>query len=252
MSRALPIWWGSYYKALETLPQSHGFAGAELEKNAVRLADQNVRLIVGSSGAKDLSAVQSGARGGDIIKFFTMFYSQGALLYSRASGIKHDFAKTKNLSAAMVSGFLAFPLAAAIQSIVRGEFPRDDKDETWAGWWAKSQLSYAASPLPFGRDAVNYALYGRESSPLSPGSDIMKKLVDAYDAVEKFGEGDKTALDAFERAYNTANYWMGLPTNQLQTWLDYVVDLNDGTTDSADDIFQFYRNVLHYHRRAQK
>lgn len=251
MARALPIWWGAYEKALASLPESHGFKGDELEKYAVRSADQALRLTVGTAGAKDLTAVQSGSRGGDIMKMFTMFYTPGAVLYSRLHDIGHEAAKTKDIPNALVRAFWVIPFAATMQALVKGDFPKEDKDETWAGWWFKHNATYPFSSVPIVRDIANAAAYGRDSSISTPGVEAMKGIFETADFTKRAMDGEETTRDAVHKGFNVINSYVGLPTQQLWSIGDYLYDLEKGETQS-NNILGLYRDLLHYHHKSHK
>jgi len=250
MMRALPVWWGAYKKAMAELPASKGFQGAELEKYAVYSADQAVRLTVGTAGAKDLNAVQSGSRGGDLMKLFTMFYTPGAILYSRLHDIGHEVGGTKDIPRALVRAFWVVPFAATMQALVKGEFPNKDKDETWGGWWLKHNAVYPFSAVPIARDIANTAVFGRESSFSTPGTEAMKKILEGADFAKRAFEGEATTHEAIKKAHDAVNSFVGIPDQQLWSIGEYLKDLHEGET-RPNDIFELYRNLLHYHHHSK-
>ncbi|CAB5079527.1 hypothetical protein UFOVP143_4 [uncultured Caudovirales phage] len=78
-------WRGAYSQANE-----QGMS----EEDAINFADKVVRTTQGSGALKDLSGMQ---RGGEVNKFFTMFYSYFGVLYNRLADVQAREAGLKNL-----------------------------------------------------------------------------------------------------------------------------------------------------------
>lgn len=248
LSRAMPAWWGEYFRAMDEFPKEKGLSGAELEKYACMSADEVVRSSIGTSHAKDLSAVM--AAKGDLMRAFTLGYTPGMILYSRLRDVGSRFANDKNIPRLIAGLFMAGIVAGTLHEAVGGNFPNTQKDEGWGPWWLKSIGSYFASALPMGRDAVEYLLHGRESSSVNPmvhDAKLIMKAVESGAGVYNGDDPEKFIVDSAR----AAEYFSGLPTDQALTTGQYMYDLQKGNAEMPNDIWTFYHDFLHGQHRKK-
>jgi hypothetical protein len=247
LMRAEPIWYGAYFKAMDTLATEH--TGDAREKLAVRSADEVVRLTVGAGAAKDRAAIMS--PGSDFMKVFTTFFTPGSVLYSRLHDIAHD-TKRGDVSQAVTKVFWTAIIASLSQKVITGHGPDTEHGETWAGWIARNEAMYPLSSVPILKDAADAVMTGRVSSSANPIVRASEQMLNARSAISKAVSGDMSAGQAAETTARAANMFLGMPIDQLFITGDYVRDLSTGDKAKPDDLFEWWQNVLHYHRKAKR
>ena len=230
MMTAIPTWLGKYRDVL---------ANGGADDDAVYQADKAVRQAHGASGITDLPAIQ---RGGELMKFNTMFYSFMNHTYNRLretgdvassgfraaqsgdwAGARRDFAR----SLAMTMSYLIVP-AIAVGYSTRGG---PQKDESWAGWAAKAIAGEAAGTVPGVRDIVSAALDGRaqEQSPVGRAIDTIKNTaLDDLPRALGWKEG-KVSDRWLQHAIETGGYVTGWPSGQAGESAQYLWDIGKGS-----------------------
>lgn len=231
MMVSVPTWMAGYQKALDQ---------GKSEAAAIQAGDRAVRLSQGSSGAKDMAAVMS--KNNDFLRTITMFYTPFSALYSRMRDVGHGFEGAKSAPQAAVRLFWVWIFANTMAEMLSGKGPDDDKGEDWLKWWLKSNLVYPFMSIPGLRDVVNGIAgdYGYTPSPLVQ---VGKSTARAGKTAIGVIEGKKKAEDLAKDTFAASQYWLGLPTKQIEITGGYWKHLLEGK-ESPDDLGEFTRKTL--------
>jgi hypothetical protein len=218
---AYPAWLAGYQYGLKAFK-----AEADPEAKAVEYADKIVRQTQASGMAKDLAAIQSGSEGQQLL---TMFYSFASAFQNqmvrawrraRMGGRPRDYAQ-------LAASYWWLMVVPAVMSQVIREQKIPDMREMVMGIF-----SYGLGGLPYFRDLINGMFSGFDYSvtPLqSPGEEFVR----LGKTVQKAVSGD----DVDPRKFAKGGIWMaghafGLPSGQINTTMDGLLDLMDGKTDN--------------------
>jgi hypothetical protein len=217
---AMPTWLGAYNKAI-----SQGLS----EDDAIAASDKAVRASQGSGRAKDLAAIQ--APNSEFMKLFTLFYSYFNVQYQRQRDIgraaaRGDIVPALNMTFWML---IAAPLAGAIMT---GDLPDFEDDEGWLEWAAYKVFGNMWAGVPLLRDVTGYierkarGKYTEYSpTPLVGVVDSVEDLLGDIIKLVKDGEpGDRW----IKHAIQTPGYFVGLPTGQPSSTVQYLFDMIDG------------------------
>lgn len=242
------VWAGAYEQAVE--------AGKD-ETQAVRDADEAVRLTQGSFDPEDLSKFESGTA---LRRFFTMFYSffngQSNLLGSQYVRIMRNGGIGKNKGRALYVYTMGFMMPAVVaELIVKGagaDLDEDDDDEYLddvIGLFFGSQIRYGTAMFPFigpaiqtGINSFNDKWYDDRIST-SPAVSMLESTVRSpysiYKSLDK-GEIDKRAVKDTLTAIQIIT---GLPTMTLARPASYLIDVETGKANPTGPI-DFTRGLI--------
>lgn len=213
---SVPLWIGAYQEHLSKYKTD--------EAGAIAYADKVVRLTQGSGAAKDLSAIQ---RGNNFTKLITMFYSYFNALYNQYRALGKDISsaykqgRAEDFPHLLARSFFLSVAPAILGSLLVGDGPSEEKEETAVGWALKKVLLYPFSSIPVIRDIANYydKGFGYQFTPAARAVDVGTKFVDQVVNVAQ-GEPDPRLLT--KRAIETSGYVFGLPVGQAATTIDNV------------------------------
>lgn len=217
---SVPIWKGAYMKALEA---------GHSEKDAVAYADKVIRLTQGSGAAKDLSAVQ---RGGEFMRFMTMFYTCFSAYQNRlmdivrtGAGQEQQYNGMDRPNVVMRWVYLSVLPTLALDIFLRGML-KGDVDDKKPDELAKEAvlrlIAYQFAGTPFVRDGVSYLTRVQDhfEYTYSPVVSALSKTAEAWDkAIKASLDKDKqlTGKQALNVASYTLGYGLGLPAEALAT-----------------------------------
>ena len=207
---SIPTWLGAYRRALDE--------GATEEQAAAR-GDKAVRKSQGAGRSKDLAAIQNANEG---YRVLTMFYSAFNVLYNRQRVAIKDARRGDYRKAAVETGWVMMA-APLISALLVGDWPQDD--EGWPEWAARKVLFGLWAGVPGARDiagVIERKVSGQFSMPTTA------PIYRAFDGLVKVGEdmvnaakGDRVSDRWLKHAVETPGYFLGLPTGQLSSTLDY-------------------------------
>lgn len=243
---AMPTWLGAYHKALE----EGGMSDAE----AVAAADKAVRKSQSSGRAKDLAAVQRGPEG---IRVLTTFYSYFNVLYNKQAetvnlvkrgneaGRRGDKAmKYAHWRQASMNLFWIMLIAPVTSALLTGDLPEEEERDL-EGWtaWAMTRIFFGLwAGVPGIRDIASGIQ--REIEGKFVG-DVQSPFFTAFDAAERpikdlFAvlQGDEPSERWIKNAIVAPGYFLGLPTGQLGTTVQYLADVAEGdqNPEGAGDV----------------
>jgi len=217
---ALPTWLGAYNKAI-----SQGMS----EDDAIAASDKAVRASQGSGRAKDLAAFQ--APNTEFMKLFTLFYSYFNVQYQRQRdagrmAARGDIMPALNMSFWML---IAAPLAGAI---LTGDLPDFEDDEGWLEWGAWKVFANMWAGVPLVRDVTGYLerkARGKytEYSP-TPLVGVVGSVEDLLGDIIKLVKDGEPGDRWIKHAIQTPGYFVGLPTGQPSSTVQYLFDMIDG------------------------
>jgi hypothetical protein len=201
-----------------------GFKRFQTEAGAIEYADSIVRQTQTSGLVKDLSRVQ---RMHGVPRLLTMFYSFMNQVYNMgweayrakvAGGSFLDLAK---------SAWWILVVPAVIQQAIY------DQEAPSPGSAAKAIAQYSIATVPGVRDIVSPWLTGYPYN-MTPAAAAMESFVDLG---KELGRGDFRARQLFKRGGMAAGYAFGLPSRQIVTTVEGIIDLNEGKTDNPLRLF---------------
>lgn len=207
---AVPTWLGAYRRALEE--------GATEEQAAAR-GDKAVRKSQGAGRSKDLAAIQNASEG---YRVLTMFYSAFSVLYNRQRAAIRDAKAGDYRKAAMETWWVmvAAPLASAL---LTGDWPQDEED--WLAWASRKVFFGLWAGVPGIRDLASILdrkVSGQYAMPTSaPVYRAFQGLVTVGEDMVRAVKGDRVSDRWLKHAIETPGYFLGLPTGQLSSSIDY-------------------------------
>lgn len=217
---AIPTWLGAYNKA-----KSQHMS----EDDASAAADKAVRSSQGSGRAKDLAAIQ--APNSEFMKLFTLFYSYFNVQYQRQRDIGRMAARGDIVPALNMSFWMLImaPLASAIMT---GDLPDFEDDEGWLEWAAWKVFGNMWAGVPLVRDVTGYIeRKGRgiytEYSP-TPLVGVVGSVEDTLGDIIKLVKDGEPGDRWIKHAIQTPGYFVGLPTGQASSTVQYLFDMIDG------------------------
>lgn len=239
---AMPTWLGAFHKALE----ERGMSEAE----AIAFADKAVRKSQSASRPKDLAAVQRGPEG---IRVLTTFYSYFNVLYNKQfetaslvrrgneAGRRGDKAtKYEHWRQAAMNVWWIMLLAPVTSALLTGDIPEED-DRDLEGWtaWALNRIFFGLwAGVPGIRDVATQAMRKIEGKFVG---DIQSPFFTAFDAGGRSVEdlisvlqGDEPSERWIKNAIVAPGYFLGLPTGQLGTSVQYLADVAEGDQRPED------------------
>ena len=235
MAVTVPGWLAAYDKAT-----AEGLS----QEVAIYEADKIIRLSQGAGAAKDQAAIMNQ---GEFARLFTMFYSYFSALYGRQRDMGH-LAVSGEAGRSARLAFYVFLMAPIVDSLIRGDWPKDDEDgeeegvtDDEIGRWVLRKITFGnMGSLPGIRDVTSYLDkgYGYSVSPAQRvAEDLMKSGGDIKGALD---EDDETSEVVVKRTINSIGLIFKLPLGQPGQMAQAAYDVNaervdpDGIVDWAD------------------
>jgi len=242
---AMPTWLGAYHKALDA-----GMSDAE----ASAAGDKAVRKSQSAGRSKDLAAVQRGPEG---IRVLTTFYSYFNVLYNKQfettllvkrgneAGRRGDKAgKYDHWRQAAMNVWWIMLLAPVTSALLTGDLPdEDERDLEGLTSWAMNRIFFGLwAGVPGLRDVASRAQRKIEGEY---AGNVQSPFFTAFDAAERplndlFSvlQGDEPSERWIKNAIVAPGYFLGLPTGQLGSTVQYLADVAEGdqNPDDAGDV----------------
>ncbi len=238
----MPTWWGAYEKGLKD------FKGDETQ--AAKYADMVVERTQASGAKKDLARIQ---RGGEGLKLVTMYYTffsaQYQILYRRSVMMGRE-PTLKNAMALANYFLIGMILQNIITDLLAGRGPDEEKDEGYAEWLLRINMTYPIQFVPILRDVVNGVMsgYGYKFTPAQTGLEAIVRagIILLNDSKEFISGGfdldsvDFDKKDAFllvkAAGYATSNPLLGDGVmGMVREFTDYL--------DGTDPEFEAWRII---------
>jgi hypothetical protein len=196
------------------------------EEDAGYFADKAVRQSQGAGAAKDLAAVQ---RSNEFMRLVTMFYSYQSAVYQRFRSLGRDIgtARSQDIPHLIARSFFLVVVPPLLSQLLAGRGPDDDED--WAMWSFQQMLLGLFGPIPLARDAAN-ALESGFGYSFTPAARAFETGLNVVKDARKAIEGEETKR-ATRNALEATGYVFGLPTGQLATAVQFIVDVSEGDKD---------------------
>lgn len=245
MILSMPTYLGAKARANAEL-STKGKTGAELEKLSIRAAEKAVRKAVGSGNPGDLPAVMTS----DGMKLLLMFYTPGSVMYAQMKDAVHDVKRSGDISQFLFKAFWLLPATAAINTLLSGRTPDEDRDETWTGNIARDTISQAFSAIPLGselsRKGVDAVMgdKGRDYTITSPAFSAFEETFESIDKTADWFRDEREFEEVARQMFKTSGFWLGAPTEQLEISGGYLFDLARSKGGDPNDLFEFFHDLL--------
>lgn len=213
----IPTWLGAYNRGI-----SEGMS----EADAGYYADKAVRQSQGAGAAKDLAAVQ---RSNEWMRLATMFYSYQSAVYQRFRSLGRDVRTSgvRDVPDLIARSFWLIVVPPLLSELLAGRGPDDDED--WGMWSFQKMLAGLFGPIPIARDVVNAAQSGFGYS-FTPAARAFETGLNVKTDIGNLWEGDDTKR-ATRNVLELSGYTLGLPTGQLASSTQFIVDVSEGEQD---------------------
>lgn len=213
----IPTWLGAYNRGI-----NEGMS----EADAGYYADKAVRQSQGAGAAKDLAAVQ---RSNEWMRLATMFYSYQSAVYQRFRSLGRDVrtAGVRDVPDLIARSFWLIVVPPLLSELLAGRGPDDDED--WGMWSFQKMLAGLFGPIPIARDVVNAAQSGFGYS-FTPAARAFETGLNVKTDLGNIFEGDDTKR-ATRNVLELSGYTLGLPTGQLASSTQFIVDVSEGEQD---------------------
>ena len=242
---AYPTWFGAYNKAMQG--RVDGINESD-QVQAIKYADQVVRITQSAGGAQNMSMVQQRS---ETMKLMTLMYSYFNSTYQlQAEAWARARQDGSSVPRAMLKGdFIAQTMLlqfypALMGSIVLDLWPDDDEQEedgvlfSWAKWSLKSILSYTSGQFVFVRDFAGYAINPHFGIDLTPMESVAKSVGRVPSKIEKVIE-EPGVVETSELAKSlviVGGQLKGVPgTNQIAKMGDYFYKWTFGELKTPPD-----------------
>ena len=228
-------WMGAYEQAVE---QGH------TEDQAVRDADEAVRLTQGSMNPEDVSKYESGPA---VLRLFTMFYSyfnmQANLLGTEFSKIQREQGLRKGLGRGLYLYTMGLMIPAVMAEILvkamAGRLDEDDDDEYLDDILAiffGSQARALTAMIPYGGQVANLAWNATNDKwyddkiSMSPAVQMLESAtIGNFKNIYRASQGEEVSgKRAIQDALTAVGLATGLPTASLARPLGYLSDYSEG------------------------
>jgi hypothetical protein len=247
------VWLGAYYQALEGhvagLPAAKG-----AHEQAVRWADQTVRLSLTAGMTKDLPALMRSPQA----KWFTLFagWANSRLnrMIAASADAKKDWSdQEKGRALRKLTRITFWFLAGAVLSdLAVGKGAQDDNEDgkvdgaDWARFVVRRAVLAPLSVIPIAGPMARAVVDGRRDVSLAPVERVYSGIAQAAGkglaAGQKWIQGDGEWADELKgfssAAIEAAAMGTGLPVSQVKTTLGYWLDANRDPGDT------FWETVL--------
>lgn len=206
---------GGVQKMATDVPSWNASYAAELKRSgdhaqAVKHADQIVRISQGSGQVKDLTAIQRSKS--EMVKSITMFYSFLSSAYAQITNPLRG--KKPHFGEFMLTTTMLALIGPSLAEILSGRGPDDEDDDgNWAIWAARNSLQFSLSLVPGVKDVAGSVMsgFGYKMSPVeSPIQSAVYLLRHLPQAIED-DEYEKIAKPALD----VLGVWAKLPSDQL-------------------------------------
>lgn len=227
---AMPTWIAAYEKCMAGEAEFDGMQATE--EDAVRYADQTVRMSQGSGNPIDLSVMQSRSELHRIYTaFFTFFASHYQMMVeaSKAYGRKPP---SLGATLKLAKDYFYLSILPAIGSVWMLDGGPDDEEE-WYEWAAKTVGGFTVGGIPIVRDVVQGAFSDFGYS--GPPSQRMFKLL--VIAMTSPSDGELSRYEAKQMAV-VLGYFFKIPTRQAARTSDYMWRYMNGETSGGFDPYQ--------------
>lgn len=233
---SLPTWMGGYRKAMDG--HVEGVNGGDLEASR-DYADSLVREVWSAGAIKDLASVQ---RGSESWRMFTMFYTFMGTVYNQMKKTGQEYKLYGNFPKLVAGAAAVWFIPAAMSQLLIGRGPDDVQDpEEWAKWMARTEMEWPMSTIPIVRDIARPIIGGKGDYAPSAAFDMGKTFVKTAQSMEKkVAEDTEFSRKDWENAFDTAGYFLKLPTKQLWLTLESMFDYMTGekqVTSAPTDIY---------------
>jgi hypothetical protein len=232
-------WWAAFQK---------GLAEGRPQEEAVRSADQMVRLKVMSGSTKDLPALTRSPVGklfAPLMGFAINRVNQiwGSVADARvASSDGHKWAAAKILGATLV----ALALEDIVSELVTGKGPQDANSDgevtaiDWAAWTAKTAVLAVPKKVPILGTMIRSMESNRDAS-FNPEARVLTELGKAGTGAWKLATQDEPidvdqVLTEAGRVLEFVGWAKGLPTAQASTTVKYLRAWNAGEENPSGPI----------------
>lgn len=225
----MPMWWGAYDKAI-----SEG----KSEKEAVKFADTLIERVAGSSRKYDVASI---ARGNEIQKIFTMFFSWLNTEHNRWMREMGIVKRDKDVSRALgfLAGRLVFQVAGAALMFRLPDFEDEEEVKKFA---IANTVGYPLSFFPILRDvtgiiadqAIGARSFGYNPSPALASVEALTKFTGA--SIE-LAQGKTEPQEVAEKATKLASLGFGYPDQFNQLFFN-IYDYTNGMEPQVKDIFK--------------
>lgn len=243
-------WQGAYEQAIEN---------GDSEKDAVRIANEAVRLTQGSFNAEDISAFETGTA---LQRMFTMFYSyfnmQANLLGTEYVKTMREYGVSKGKGRLLYIYTFGFLMPAFLSELIvkglAGEIDEDDDDQyldDYLNMFFGSQIRTGTAMFPFvgpavqsGVNAANDKWYDDRIST-SPSISMLESAIGGnVKNVKRVIEGKEVNKKKATRDALTAiNLATGLPVAPLSRPIGYLMDVESGKAKPTGPI-DFTRGLI--------
>lgn len=233
----IPTWLGAYEKALHDLKLENAVSAeerAQIESDAVALADQAVIDSQSGGQLKDLASIQRGHPG---LKLFTNFYSYFSATYN----LNIEALRRTNFRSPTDLAFLAGDLvllniipvlfATALKEMTKGKCG-DDLD-CLVKSYGYEQAGYMFGQMILLRDMGSAALVAAGGDQYGySGPAGLRFFSDLYKAGVQVNQGE---LDwpLFKSLSNTTGVLLHLPTGQVNTTLEGIMAVENGDVEGV-------------------
>lgn len=206
---------GGVQKMATDVPSWNAAYAAELKRSgdhaqAVKHADQIVRISQGSGQVKDLTAIQRSKS--EMVKSITMFYSFLSSAYAQITNPLRG--KKPHFGEFLLTTTMLALIGPSLAEILSGRGPDDEDDDgNWAIWAARNSLRFGLSLVPGVKDVAGSVMsgFGYKMSPVeSPIQSAVYLLRHLPQAIED-DEYEKIAKPALD----VLGVWAKLPSDQL-------------------------------------
>ncbi len=229
LAMSIPSWLGAYQKAMDG--KVKGIEKAN-EKDAVLYADQVVRMTQSANRVMDLARIQ---RGNQLMKLFTMFYSQMSIQFNQMMKTGMMVGQPGGKADVIRAFIYMVFFQAVVSDFIRGR--SKDDDEEWLNRIAKDMAFIPMETMIVLRDiASGLDRFGYSGSP---AFDVGNTLTGAAKAVGSRVFGDKEELSKadLKKIVKSAGYVFALPTGQAWKTAEYLHALMQGD-EEPDNVVQ--------------
>lgn len=242
-------WLGAYEQAVENKIE---------EKEAIRAANEAVRLTQGSFAPEDVSSIETGT---PFSRFFLMFYSyfnmQANLLGGEFTKIIQDMGLKKGAGKLLYLYTFGFMIPAFMSELIvksmSGDFDEDDDDEYMDDVLEAfffSQLRTGAATIPYAGqvatgfiNSFNDKVYDDRIST-SPAISMLEASVKTPVNIYKALAEGKNIKGAARDTLNTLGLFTGIPLGPVNKPLGYILDVDQGKIEPPTGPIDLTRGLI--------
>lgn len=225
-------------------------AQGNTDKQAIRDADEAVRLTQGDFSAENISGIESGnAFARAFLMFYSYFNMQANLLGTEFSKNARDLGLKRGAGRALYIYAFGFMIPAVVSELIMRALSGQSWDKDDDGYlddvlaiFFGSQFRTATAMFPFAGQAVqagvntwNNKFYDDRISA-SPAISMIESAVSAPHSVYKAIADDGNKKKAIRDVMSALGLLTGLPIAPLSRPLGYLADVNDGNIEPQGSI----------------